>query len=234
MRTYKLAEADRIIVISTAEHGQVRAVAKGVRRTTSKFGSTLEPFMHTRLQLVPRRGLDVIAQTEIIHPYGTMLTNDYHTFGAASAMVETAEQLTRDEEPSAGQSQYRLLHGAIAALTRRAAPPNMLLASYVLRALSIAGWAPTFRACSCCGLEGVHNWISVPLGGVVCDDCVPPQTTYITDNAVELLAALQAGDWPSVEQFHNAQTQQATAFTAEYLQYHLEKNLQSLSVMDQG
>lgn len=221
-------------MILTADHGQIRAVAKGVRRTTSKFGSTLEPFMHTRLQLVPRRGLDVIAQTETIHPYGMMLTNDYDTFGAASAMVETAEQLTRNDHAADGASQYRLLHGAIAALARRAAAPMMLLTSYLLRALTIAGWAPTFSECSRCGIDGRHNWLSTPLGGIVCDDCAPPQTTYVPDDVVALLAALLAGDWSAVEQAQPGQTRQATSFVAEYLQYHLEKKLQSLSVMDQG
>lgn len=234
LRTYKLAEADRIIVILTAEHGQVRAVAKGVRRTTSKFGSTLEPFMHTRLQLVPRRGLDIITQTETIHPYGMMLTNDYDTFGAASAMVETAEELTRDDNAADGAIQYRLLHGAIAALARRAAAPLMLLTSYILRALTIAGWAPTFSECSRCGIDGQHNWLSAPLGGLVCDDCATPQATYATDAEVRLLAALLAGDWLVVTQAQPGQMRRAASFVAEYLQYHLEKHLQSLSVMDQG
>src|SRR5699024_788477 len=198
LRTYKLAEADRIIVILTADHGQIRAVAKGVRRISSKFGSTLEPFMHTRLQLVPRRNLDVVVQTETIHPYGIMLTNDYQRFGAASSMLEPAEQLTRDEETTGAKAHYPLLHGAIAALTRRAADPMMLLASYLLRALVIAGWAPTFPECSKCGLQGLHNWLSVPLGGVVCDDCAPPQTPYITREVVQLLAALLNGEWLKV------------------------------------
>lgn len=234
LRTYKLAEADRIIVVLSADHGQIRAVAKGVRRTTSKFGSMLEPFMHTRLQLVPRRGMDVIAQTETIHSDGMMLANDYDTFGAASAMVETAEQLTRDDDAADGATQYRLLHGAIAALARRAAAPMMLLTSYLLRALTVAGWAPRFSECSRCGIDGTHNWLSVPMGGVVCNDCAPPQTTYVTDGVVTLLEALLAGDWPKVDQAQSGHSRQATSFVAEYLQYHLEKNLQSLSVMDQG
>lgn len=221
-------------MILTADQGQIRAVAKGVRRTTSKFGSTLEPFMHTRLQMVPRRNLHMIVQTATIHPYGMMLTNDYDSFGAASAMVETAEQLTRDEDTAGASQQYRLLHGAIAALARRAASPLMLLTSYLLRALTIAGWAPTFDECSKCGIEGHHNWLSVPLGGVVCDDCAPPQTPYVTDDVVELLAALLVGDWKVVANAEPAQTRQTTSYVAQYLQYHLEKTLQSLSVMEQG
>src|SRR5699024_3500135 len=119
LRTNKVAEADRIIFLLTADHGRLLAVAKGDRGTTLKFGSTMESFMQTKLQLVPRRSLDIIVQTETIQPYGMMLTNDYDTFGSASAMVETAEQLTRDEDPADAGDQYRLLHGAIAALARR-------------------------------------------------------------------------------------------------------------------
>ena len=218
----------------TAERGQIRTVAKGVRRTSSKFGSTLEPFMHTRMQLVPRRNLDIIVQTETIHPYGMMLTNDYDSYGAASAMVETAEQLTRDEDITGGRAHYQLLHGAIAALARRAAAPKMLLTSYLLRALTISGWAPTFDECSKCGIDGRHNWLSVALGGVVCDECAPPQALYAPDDVVGLLAALLAGDWPTIQEAQQGDIRQATSFVAQYLQYHLEKNLQTLSVMEQG
>src|SRR5699024_11875507 len=116
----------------------------------------------------------------------------------------------------------------------RAAAPMMLLTSYLLRALTVAGWASRFSECSRCGIDGTHSWLSVPMGGVVCNDGAPPQTTYVTDGVVTLLEALLAGDWPKVVQAQSGHTRQATSFVAEYLQYHLEKNLQSLSVMDQG
>ena len=66
LRTHKLGEADRIITLLTRQHGRVRAVAKGVRRTTSRLGSRLEPFTHVDLQLAEGRNLDVITQAETI------------------------------------------------------------------------------------------------------------------------------------------------------------------------
>ena len=51
LRTYKLRESDRIVVIMTEQNGKVRAVAKGVRKTKSKFGARLEPMSHVRLLL---------------------------------------------------------------------------------------------------------------------------------------------------------------------------------------
>ena len=69
LRTHKLGEADRIVTLLTRQHGRVRAVAKGVRRTTSRFGSRLEPFTHVDLQLAEGRNLDVITQAETIQPF---------------------------------------------------------------------------------------------------------------------------------------------------------------------
>ena len=69
LRTWKLGEADRIISLFTREHGKVRAVAKGIRRTGSKFGSRLEPFGHVDVQLAEGRGtLVTVTQAESLHP----------------------------------------------------------------------------------------------------------------------------------------------------------------------
>ena len=64
LRTHKLGEADRIITLLTRQHGRVRAVAKGVRKTTSRWGSRLEPFTHVDLQLAEGRNLDVVTQAD--------------------------------------------------------------------------------------------------------------------------------------------------------------------------
>ena len=73
LRTHKLGEADRIITLLTRHHGRVRAVAKGVRRTTSRFGSRLEPFTHVDLQLAEGRNLDMITQAETLTPFSAAL-----------------------------------------------------------------------------------------------------------------------------------------------------------------
>ena len=77
LRTQKLGEADRIVSILTREHGRVRAVAKGVRRTRSKFGSRLEPFGHVDVQLYVGRSLDVVTQVETLTAFGSPLAQDY-------------------------------------------------------------------------------------------------------------------------------------------------------------
>ena len=73
LRTHKLGEADRIVSMLSREHGKIRAVARGVRRTSSKFGARLDPFNLVDLQLVQGRNLDVVAQVECLHPYSAPL-----------------------------------------------------------------------------------------------------------------------------------------------------------------
>ena len=70
LRTYKLGEADRIIVIYTRGRGKVRAVAKGVRKTRSKFGARLEPTSHVNLQMYAGKGeLDTVTQVEMVEAF---------------------------------------------------------------------------------------------------------------------------------------------------------------------
>src|SRR6516165_12482648 len=70
LRTYRLGEADRIVVFLTERHGKVRAVAKGIRKTTSKFGARLEPLTHVDLLLWQGRSdLDIVNQVEVLDAY---------------------------------------------------------------------------------------------------------------------------------------------------------------------
>src|SRR5699024_1737359 len=94
LRTHKLGEADRIVTMLTRRYGQVRGVAKGVRRTSSKCGARLEPFSVIDIQLHIGRSLDVITQVETLAPHGRALGADYSRYTTATAMVEAAARLT--------------------------------------------------------------------------------------------------------------------------------------------
>jgi DNA repair protein RecO (recombination protein O) len=115
LRTQKLGEADRIITLLTRQNGRVRAVAKGVRRTKSRFGARLEPFTHVDVLIHPGRSLDVITQAEVIRAYGKPLATDYPRYTAGTAMLETAERLTPVEREPAIR-QFLLLIGGLRAL----------------------------------------------------------------------------------------------------------------------
>jgi DNA repair protein RecO (recombination protein O) len=115
LRTQKLGEADRIITLLTRQNGRVRAVAKGVRRTKSRFGGRLEPFTHVDVLIHPGRSLDMISQAEVIRAYGRPLGADYPRYTAGTAMLETAERLTPVEKEPAIR-QFLLLIGGLRAL----------------------------------------------------------------------------------------------------------------------
>ncbi len=137
LRTHKLGEADRIITVLTRTRGKVRAVAKGVRRTGSRFGARLEPFMVIDLQCYEGRNLDTVTQAETLAPHGDAICRDYSAYTAATAVVETCDRLTEEHEPST--QQYLLLAGALAALVAREHEPGLVLDAYLLRSLAVAG-----------------------------------------------------------------------------------------------
>jgi len=225
LRTHKLGEADRIISVLTRHHGKVRAVAKGVRRTGSKFGARLEPFMVADLQLYEGRSLDIVTQAESLGSYGAEISQDYAAYTAANAMVEAADKLT---EAEGSLQQYLLLVGALRSLARSEHGASLTLDSYLLRALSLAGWAPSFQDCARCGRAGPHTAVVVQLGGVVCDECAPPGTPRIDPSTVALLGALLAGDWAYAEAAPERDRAQASGIVAAYAQWHLERGLRSL------
>jgi recombinational DNA repair protein (RecF pathway) len=115
LRTQKLGEADRIITLLTRHNGRVRAVARGVRRTKSRFGARLEPFTHVDVMVHSGRSLDVITQAEVIRAYGTPLASNYPKYTAGTAMLETAERFTPVEKEPAIR-QFLLLIGGLRAL----------------------------------------------------------------------------------------------------------------------
>ncbi|GFZ89189.1 DNA repair protein RecO [Nesterenkonia alkaliphila] len=227
LRTQKLGEADRIITVLTAFHGLVRAVAKGVRRTSSKFGATLEPFMVADLQLVHGRSLDIITQAQGRSAYGTMIAADYEKYTVASAMAEAAERLT-DAADTADRSQFDLLHGGYSALARGVHAPDLVLGSYLLRALSSAGWAVTWSVCVSCGEPGPHVGFHASAGGPVCPACRPPGTRNLPAGTPEFLHALQQGNWEQTAEAAPDIRHQAVEVVTDYAQHHLERRLTSL------
>lgn len=226
LRTHKLGEADRIVTLLTRGHGKVRAVAKGVRRTASKFGARLEPFMVADVQLYEGRTLDTITQAESLGAYGAPIAQDYASYTAANAMVEAADRLT---EAEGSVQQYILLVGALRSLARAEHARAMTLDSYLLRALSVAGWAPSFLDCSRCGAAGPHGSIVVQLGGVVCPECAPTGAPRVDAQTIELLGALLTGQWAVVDAAPESIRAQASGVVAAYTQWHLERGLRSLA-----
>ncbi len=242
LRTQKLGEADRIITVLGRSTGRVRAVAKGVRRTKSRFGARLEPFTHVDLMLHPGRSLDVITQAEVIRPYGEPLAGDYPRYTAGVAMLETAERFTPVEKEPALR-QLLLLIGGLRALVGKEHDPRLVLDAFLLRSLAVAGYAPVLEECARCGAPGNGRdsagngratgatrlpAFAVAAGGMMCAACRPPGAASPAAGTVTLMLALLRGDWESADRSERRHQVECSGLVAAYLQWHLEHSIRSL------
>ena len=241
LRTQKLGEADRIITILGRTSGRIRAVAKGVRRTKSRFGARLEPFTHVDLMLHTGRSLDIITQAEVIRPYGVPLAGDYPRYTAGVAMLETAERFTPVEKEPALR-QLLLLIGGLRSLGDAEHPPGLVLDAFLLRSLAVAWYAPVRQECARCGAPGSGAGragagpaggrrlpaFAVAAGGMVCASCRPPGAASPAAPTVALMLALLTGDWDLAARSERRHRVECSGLVAAYLQWHLEHSIRSL------
>lgn len=233
LRTQKLGESDRIITLLTRSNGRVRAVGKGVRRTSSRFGARLEPFSHVDVQCHLGRTLDVVTQVESLHAYGEGIVDDYPRYTAGTAMLETAERLTPEDRDPATQL-YLLLVGGLRALATQEHEPGLVLDAFLLRALATSGWAPSFDACAQCGAAGPHRWFSVAGGGSMCQECRPSGAATPAPETLVLLGALLTADWITADASELRHRREGNGIVAAYLQWHLERGLRSLPLVERA
>ena len=243
LRVHNLGEADRIVTMLTRRHGKVRAVGKGVRRTSSRFGARLEPGSHIDVQLHSRhsdgsqaplggRTLDIVTQTESLGAYGASLAGDYSRWTAASAICETTDKLTDEGEPA--QRLYLLVVGALRALVAREHEGGLVLDAFLIRAMAGAGWEPALDGCAKCSAPGPHAAFNVAAGGVVCDGCRPPGSTRPDRETIALMSALLSGDWARADASLAGPRREASGLIAAHLQWHLERQLRSLPLVDRA
>jgi len=231
LRVQKLGEADRIATLLTRRRGKVRAVAKGVRRTRSRWGARLEPFNHVDVQCYTGRTLDVVTQAQTVDAFGAGLVDDYVRYTAGCAVLETTDRVVAEEgEPAL--RLYLLLVGALRSLAGRERDPHLVLDAFLLRAMVIAGWAPAITECARCARPGPHRAFNVAAGGAVCPRCRPSGSVTPAPETFELLDALVHGDWP-VADASSAQVRRDTSgLVAAHLQWHLERQLRSLPLVE--
>ena len=232
LRTHNLGEADRIVTLLSRGRGKIRAVAKGVRRTKSKFGARLEPGMVVDLQCYEGRNLDTVTQAESLASYGDAISRDYEAWTAANAMLETCDRLT--DEGEAATQQFILLAGALSSLAAGSHEAGLVLDSYLLRSMAIAGWAASFQDCARCGAEGPHRAFDVSSGGVVCPVCRPPGSAAPAPETLGLLAALLSGDWGHADASEDRHRREASRLAAAHVHWHLERGVRALRLVERA
>jgi DNA repair protein RecO (recombination protein O) len=188
LRSYPLAEADRLVSFLSREMGRVRGVAAGARRPKSRFGSTLERLTHVRIWYYERetRELVRINQCEIIESFLDAF-GDYASSVALALFSEITEAVLPDRE--AADANFRLLL-LVARAVKRTGKPEMPLAYFTIWTVKLGGWLPALDSCTRCGRQfkaGESEYFSTGAQAMVCKECRLGGTRLIST------AALTAG-----------------------------------------
>lgn len=170
LRSMRYGEADRILNVYTPHRGRIGAIAKGVRRSRSRFGGRLEPFFRLRLMLHEGRGeLLTVTGADTISAHAR-LRGDAGALDAAARACDAVGRVFETSEPHPGV--YNLLCHELALLDSEpghAGHANAL--AFRLKLLLAAGLAPQLGACASCGDSERLVAFSGAAGGVVCEAC---------------------------------------------------------------
>ena len=229
LRTYKLRESDRIVVIHTAENGKVRAVAKGVRKTRSKFGARLEPMSHVRLLLYRGRELDIVSQAEAVEPLSPMLSSlDRASQGLAA--IEAVDQLSLEREPN--PQLYRMLVGVLRTIATT--PSQLNVAAFYWKLLANEGMRPELDRCVRCGeSEPDVALVAFDLneGGVLCRSCRSGQA--ISPGAVEVMREILGGQLvAALARDESPTTHEVASLATRALEFHIERRLKAVAMFE--
>ena len=226
LRTYRLGEADRIVVLLTEFHGKVRAVAKGVRKTKSRFGARLEPMSHVNLLLAKGRELDIVSQADAVESLAPLVGDlDHMTNGMAA--LEAIDQMTLDREPA--PHLYRMLVGALRTIAERSGP--LVVPAFYWKLLAAEGVRPQLDACVRCGESEPLVAFDLDEGGVLCRQC--RSGTAITPEALALMRLVLGGrlnDALAVPA--SPATHEVATLATRALEHHIERRLRTVAMFE--
>ncbi len=152
LKSYPLAEADKIVVFLTRSHGIVRGVAKGAKRLNSKFGGSLEPFSTVRLEFFqsPERELVTIRGCEIVDSI-FLRASEPVLLGKLSYFSEILTGFTPPSDPD--DRLYRMTKLCLESAAALPEATDFLVAYFEIWVVRLAGFLPSWQACSRCGRE---------------------------------------------------------------------------------
>lgn len=237
LRTIKLGEADRIVTFLTQGHGRVRAVAKGIRKTTSKFGARLEPASRVVLQCYRGRELDVVTQVETLEA-NRVLREDYTLLTHAVPMLEAVDQVAQEREPS--PALYRMLTGALRTLADRRSP--VVTPAFFWKLCSLEGFHPLLDACARCGspapdepgADDARALVAFDLdeGGTVCRSCARGGGRPCSPAALALLGRILGGGLnTALAEPPGPAVHEVEQLAIRALEYHVERRLRSAALL---
>ena len=228
LRTIKLGEADRIVTFVTQAHGKVRAVAKGVRKTKSRFGARLEPLSHVSLLLYEGRELDIVSQAETLDHFRAV-REDLARMSSAMALLEAVDQVCQEREANA--RLYQMLVGALRSLAARDAP--LLVPAFFWKLLSLEGAHPVLDQCASCGSsseDGELVAFDLTEGGALCRTC--RRGGPVSADGLALIRRILGGDLARVlDEPRSPVTDEVSRLATRSVEEHIERRLRSIHLL---
>jgi DNA repair protein RecO (recombination protein O) len=233
---FDYGEADRIMTLFTPAYGKLKAIAKGVRRTKSRLGGSLEPLAELRVALARGRTFDVVTQVQVSHAW-LHLRDSLESTATAWYLAELADRSL--EERHEAEGLYALLRHAYELLDA-GMDAGRVARWYEMRLADELGVRPEVDRCVECDrmldADEAFRWVP-PLGGVLCSRCPgpPADRAGLSLEALKLLKAYQRLDVealaglrlpPAVE----AEVEQAMR---DFLRYSLDRDARSLPFLDE-
>jgi DNA repair protein RecO (recombination protein O) len=194
LRSFRFGEADRVLHLYTLEHGRIGAVAKGIRKTKSRFGARLEPLSHVELLLHRGSGeLHTVTGASLVDPHRPAREDSYRLSVAlvgAEAMLRLFVEEERNERAFEALTRFLGAVDAIPAGGRARAALDPLALAFQLKLLWVSGYVPHLESCVEC--EGVDELVGylARAGGAVCAACAPPETVALSPEGFRGMHAL--------------------------------------------
>jgi len=194
LRSFRFGEADRVLHLYTLDRGRVGAVAKGVRKTKSRFGARLEPLSHVELLLHEGSGeLHTVTGAALVDPHRPAREDPYRLsvgLVGAEAMLRLFVEQERNERAFEALTRFlTVLDGVPAGLRGRAAVDPLALA-FQLKLLWLSGYLPHLEACVECGATDELVGYLPRAGGAVCSTCAPSETVDLAPEGFRGVRAL--------------------------------------------
>lgn len=227
LRSYPFGEADRVVVLLSPRRGKLRTVAKGVRKTTSRFGGRLEPFTHVELVVYEGRNLDVITQVEVVEAF-PRLRRDLDRVVVASTMVEAADAVVQEHEPST--ALFGVVRKGLQVLDRTGPLHPDLIAAFLLQLARVAGMAPSLDRCVDCRRPASDRF-SFVAGGVVCGSCRTEGAVRLREGLTDYLARLAYTDLDDLPPPVSGIAGEAIGVARRFAEHHFDRRLASLVVL---
>ncbi len=194
LRTFNSGEADRVVILWTHHHGKVGVLARGVRKSSSRLGGSLETLAHVTVDLVATRGEFFIVRHVAHRQRLTTLRASYTRISAGYAVVEALDAIPGDGV--ADEEIFDLVVRVLATLDDERFNPSLVPASFYFRLLAHDGSAPVVSACVNCASPGPLVAFDAASGGTTCAGCRRGRT--LSSDALVLLRRVVGGDLAAV------------------------------------